>query len=225
VSLASKKPLRVIGYARVSTHQQGDSGLGIAAQRAALEQAASDRGYELVDVLADVASAKRKNGKLDNRKAAMERVEAGEADGILVAKLDRLARSFLDFAEILERAQRKRWALVIVEPNIDLSTPAGRMVAGILATVAEFERELVSERTKNARAAAVAAGKPVGGRPLGKYEIPAEIRERIARERDEHRSFRAIARGLDADGIKPARAGSWSAETVRQVVLAEIAAA
>jgi DNA invertase Pin-like site-specific DNA recombinase len=223
VSPASKTPLRVIGYARVSTHQQGDSGLGIAAQRAALEQAASDRGYELVDVLVDVASAKNTNGR-DNLKTAMARVEAGEAAGLFVTKLDRLARSFLDFAEILDRAQRKRWALVIVEPNIDLSTPAGRMVAGILATVAEFERELVSQRTREARAAAIAAGKPVGGRKAGTYEIPAEIRERIARERDEHRSFRAIARGLDADGIKPARAGSWSAETVRQVVLAEIAA-
>jgi DNA invertase Pin-like site-specific DNA recombinase len=213
---------RVIGYARVSTTQQRDSGLGVAAQRAALERAAQERGLELVDVLVDVASAKRKNGKLVNRSAAMARVEAGEADGILVTKLDRLARSFLDFAEILDQAQRKGWALIILDPALDLSTPTGRLVAGILAQVAEFERELVSERTRAARAAAIAAGRPVGGRPAGKYEIPAEVRERIVHQRREGQGFRAIARGLDADGIRPVRASSWSAETVRQVVLAAI---
>jgi DNA invertase Pin-like site-specific DNA recombinase len=133
----------------------------------------------------------------------MQRVEAGQADGLFVTKLDRLARSFLDFASMLDRAQRKRWALVILDPNIDLSTPAGRMVAGILATVAEFERDLVSQRTREARAAAIAAGKPVGGRKAGSYEIPTDVRRRIMRERQEHRSFRAIARDSTRTASRP----------------------
>jgi DNA invertase Pin-like site-specific DNA recombinase len=208
-----------VGYIRVSTQGQGASGLGMEAQRSAIEATCAARGWELLRIEEDVASAKTTNGRpgLD---AALERVESGEAEALVVARLDRLARSVIDGAAIIDRANKGDWALVVVDLGLDTSTAQGRFGATVLLAAAELERNLISERTRAARAAALAAGRPVGGRPKGKYEIPDDVRARIVRERDEGRSYRNIAAGLDADGVKPARAARWSAEAVRQVVLA-----
>jgi DNA invertase Pin-like site-specific DNA recombinase len=210
---------RVIGYSRVSTSKQGSEGLGMTAQRTALEEAAAARGLELVDLVVEVGSGGK---KLPARDAVIARIERGEADGMLVAKLDRLSRSFLDFATILDGARRKGWALIVVEPDVDLTTPFGAMFAGILATVAQFEREMVTQRTREARAAAIVEGRKVGGWTPGESKIPDDVRDRIVRERQEGKSLRAIGRDLEADGIKPPRAAHWSAETIKQVISARL---
>jgi DNA invertase Pin-like site-specific DNA recombinase len=72
------------------------------------------------------------------------------ATGIIVAKLDRLSRSLLDFARLMAKAQKEGWNLVALDLGIDLSTPAGEFMAGVMASAAQWERRIISQRTKDA---------------------------------------------------------------------------
>lgn len=84
--------------------------------------------------------------------AALEAVEGGQADALCVAKLDRLSRSLLDFAGLMERSRKRGWSLVALDLGVDTSTPSGEMMASVLATFAQFERRLIGERTRAALA-------------------------------------------------------------------------
>src|SRR5215210_7973308 len=139
--------MRVVGYARVSTGEQAESGGGLAAQRSALEAEAARRGWELVAIREDVASGRRTSGR-PGLEAALAAVDGGEADALAVAKLDRLSRSLLDFAGLLERARRRGWTLVALDLGVDTSTPQGELVANVIASVAQWERRIIGQRTK-----------------------------------------------------------------------------
>src|SRR5439155_23274781 len=134
-------------------------------------------------------------------------VEQGEAAALVVAKLDRLSRSLLDFAGLMERARRKGWSLVALDLGVDTSTPSGEMMASVLATFAQFERRLIGQRTKDALAVKRSQGVQLG-RPR---EISAETIERV---RELHASsglsIAAIARRLNDEGVPTARGGKWS---------------
>src|SRR4051794_32111797 len=103
--------LRVVGYIRVSTEEQASSGAGLEAQRAAVVAEAKQRGWELAHVFEDAGlSGKSLKGR-PGLSAAIEAVERGGAQALVVAKLDRLSRSLLDFAELMDRARRQSWSL------------------------------------------------------------------------------------------------------------------
>lgn len=215
--------MKALGYVRVSTEQQGRSGLGKDAQVAAIDAIAAREGLTVVAVVEDVASGKTTNGR-HGLHAAIARIEAGEAEALIVSKLDRLARSLGDFLALVERAKKGGWRLVIGDVPVDLASPMGEALAGMLGVFAQLERRLTSERTKAARAAARAAGRPVGGRPEGVTRIPRAVLDRIAEGRAEGASYRAIAIALTADGIPTANgAARWSPETVRQTFLKFVA--
>jgi DNA invertase Pin-like site-specific DNA recombinase len=126
---------------------------------------------------------------------ALSLLESGQADGSIVAKLDRLARSVIHAANIIEAAQSQCWSLVVLDLNLDFTTAAGRMMARMVVSFAEYERELISERTK----AGLAAKRQRGGR-IGRPRLaPASVVRRIVTCRDGGDSFHAIARTLTAD--------------------------
>src|ERR1022692_4719837 len=120
---SSADPSIVVGYVRVSTDEQAVSGLGLAAQRAAIEAECTRRGWTLVAVHEDALSGK--NLDRPGMAAALAAVESGAASAIVVAKLDRLSRSLGDFASLMARAQAGRWNLVALDLGIDLATAAG----------------------------------------------------------------------------------------------------
>ena len=160
----SEKAYAVVGYIRVSTSEQADSGAGLEAQRAAIRSEAERRGWQLVHVFEDAgASGKSLNGRRGLQRA-LEAIEAGTAEGLVVAKLDRLSRSLLDFAALMERARKGGWNVIALDLGVDTSTPAGEMMASVLATFAQFERRLIGQRTKDAlaikRAQGVVLGRP-----------------------------------------------------------------
>src|SRR5665811_394770 len=106
--------LGVIGYLRVSTEDQADSRAGLEAQRAAILAEAERRGWHLVEVIEDAGFS----GKDLNRPgivAALDALRRHKADTLVVAKLDRLSRSMLDFAALMDRASREHWALVALD--------------------------------------------------------------------------------------------------------------
>jgi Resolvase, N terminal domain len=117
---------------------------------------------------------------------------------VLVAKMDRLSRSVVDGAGLMERAARQGWALHFAD--LDIDTPAGEMAANIIISGSQYERRLISQRTRDALAAKRARGERLGAAPA----LPLEVTRRIITERRQRRTFQAIAQGLMADGIPTA---------------------
>ena len=211
-----QRVVQAVGYLRVSTEEQAASGLGLDAQRAAVERYAAAQGWELVEVLADEGtSGKSIEGRVALEQA-LNRVEGRGrlAQALVVAKLDRLSRSLLDFASLMERSRRNGWQLVALDLGVDTATPSGEMMANVLATFAQFERRLIGQRTRDALAAKKAAGARLG-RPV---TLSEEIRRRIVAERLEGRSWPRIAAGLNSDGVPTARGGAcWRVSTIQAV--------
>lgn len=204
----------VVGYARVSTTEQADSGLGLEAQRQAIRVECERRGWKLLGIEEDAGWS----GKVATRpglQRALAACKAGRADGLLVAKLDRLSRSMQHAAALLAEAERDGWALVALDLGVDLSTPSGEVMAHVLAAIAQFERRLIGQRTKDALAVKKAQGVRLG-RPR---TLPGAVVGRIAKERASGRSLQAIADALNADGVPTAHGGSqWWSSTVAKVI-------
>jgi DNA invertase Pin-like site-specific DNA recombinase len=208
--------MQVIGYVRVSTEEQSNSGAGLAAQRAAIEAECQRRGWQLVKIIED-AGYSAKNLRRPGVQLALETLKRGEASGLVVAKLDRLSRSMVDFSKIMATSQRQSWALVALDVNVDTSSPSGEAMAHMLATFAQFERRLIGQRTREALAAKRAAGVRLG-RPLS---LPATVRERIIAERHAGKSLAAIAHELNAESVATAQGGrQWWPSSVRAALQA-----
>lgn len=207
-------PRRVIGYLRVSTDEQGESGAGMDAQRAVIAAAAAVHGWG-VDYATEVASGGR-----DDRpvlEAALARLDAGDADALVVAKLDRLTRSVRHLLAVADRSRDRSWSLVLLDSGADLATAAGRGVVSMLASVAEMERGLISERTRDALAARRAAGVKLG-RPSGLAPVTVT---RILTQRGDGLTLQAIADGLNDDAVTTSRGGSvWRPSQVQAVLVA-----
>jgi len=211
---SSADPSVVVGYVRVSTDEQAVSGLGLAAQRAAIEAECARRGWTLVAIHEDALSGK--NMVRPGLTAALTAVESGAASAIIVAKLDRLSRSLSDFASLMARAQARRWNLVALDLGIDLGTAAGEFMANVMASAAQWERRIIGQRTRDALAVKRAQGVRLGRPQMMAVELVARIR--AAHEAGE--GWSAIAHKLNAEGVPTAHGGSkWHPSTVRAVVL------
>ena len=207
-------PMRVIGYVRVLTEEQAMSGAGLEAQRAAIAREARRRGWELVETIEDRGYS-AKDLRRPGVQEALRALEAGDAKALVVAKLDRLSRSMLDFASLMATAQKQHWALVALDVAVDTSTPAGEMLVNVLATFSQFERRLIGQRTKEALAAKKAQGVRLGRPPV----LPQRVVRRIERERARGNSLQKIADALNAAAVPTAHGGArWHASTVRGVL-------
>jgi DNA invertase Pin-like site-specific DNA recombinase len=205
----------VIGYVRVSTSEQADSGLGLAAQRASIAAYAAQRGWRLADVYEDAgASAKALKGRL-GLAAALDALATGKASVLVVSKLDRLARSVADFAGLVRRAEREGWALAVVDLQVDMSTPTGGLLANVTASVAEWERKVIGQRTKDALAVRRSEGVRLGRPRL----LDPVIAKRIRRSRARGRTLQSIADDLNEAAITTATGRTWSPALVRKVAL------
>ena len=210
----TKKPLRAIGYVRVSTGEQGNSGLGLEAQREAVTVACEQRGWRLLDIHEDVESGKcvKRRPGLNTARA---RLGSGDADVLVASKLDRVSRSVIDFGELLREAADLDYAVKILDPDVDLSTANGRLVAQVISAISEWEREVIAERTREALRVKRAQGVKLG-RPTS---IPDEVAERILRERSNGLSLEAIASGLNEDGVPTPRGGAcWRPSSIQRIV-------
>ncbi len=211
----------MVTYLRVSTSEQALSGLGLEAQRMTVAAYAERKGLTIVGEYCDEGiSAKSLKGR-PAALAALEAVCGGEAGGLLVAKMDRLSRSVVDGAGLMERAAREGWALHFADLDIDTGTPAGEMAANIIISGSQYERRLISQRTRDALAAKRARGERLGAAPA----LPLEVTQQILAERADGRTFQAIADGLMADRIPTARGHSrWFPATIKAVTISDNAA-
>lgn len=203
----------VIGYCRVSTDAQGESGAGLEAQQATISAEANRRGWGDVRVFVDVASGKstRRRPQLA---AALDVLADGSARVLVVAKLDRLSRSLLDFAALMATAQREGWSIVALDIGVDTSTINGELVANIIMALAQWERRIIGQRTKDALAAVKGRGTKLG-RPTTVTRDAVAI---IVAMRRGGSSLREVARALNDAGVPTAQGGrEWYASTVRAI--------
>jgi DNA invertase Pin-like site-specific DNA recombinase len=205
---------QVVGYVRVSTEEQGISGAGLEAQRRAIRAEASRREWQLEAIETDVVSGR----SLKNRPGlarALALCRTGEVDGVVVAKLDRLSRSLIDFAGLIQEAQTGRFNIVALDLGVDLSTPSGEFLANVMASAAQWERRIIGERTRDALASRRAAGVRLGRPPQG--EDP--ISKRIKKMRAAGTTLQAISDNLNRQGVPTFRGGTeWRPSSVRAVL-------
>jgi DNA invertase Pin-like site-specific DNA recombinase len=195
----------------VRTDGQRDSGAGLEAQRRAIAAECKRRGWQLLELVED-AGRSAKDPKRPGIEEALRVLERADGMALVAAKRDTLSQALLDLAALLAAAQKQAWALVALDCAVETTTPAGEARAHVLAVFAQFERQLISQRTRAALARKRAQGVRLGRPPsMSPYVI-----ERIRRERAAGNSLSAIANGLNTDRIPTAQGGRrWYPSTVR----------
>ena len=221
--------MRTINYYRVSTAKQGRSGLGLDAQRAAIEAFCASRGCEPLGEYTE-----QESGKRDDRPELAKALHHAKVTGatLVIAKLDRLSRN-VAFLAALQEAGTKFIAADMPEAN--------QLTLHIMAAMAQHEREAISDRTKKALAAAKAKGTKLGGLRPGAFGGNPEAGRKLAAaaikakakafatdvmpiieaiRADGHTSLRAIAAELNGRGIVTARGGKWGPQAVSDLIRA-----
>ena len=209
-----------VAYYRVSTDKQGKSGLGLEAQRVAVEDFLNGGNWELVEEFTEVESGSRKDRpELERAMAACRKHKAT----LVIAKLDRLARNVAFVANLMESG--------VEFVAVDMPQ-ANKLTVHILAAVAEHEREMISQRTRDALAAAKARGVKLGNPNIAMARAKGQLV--IKSKADKHAqnilpvitairdagvtSLRSIANALNQRGIETARGGSWHAASVGRII-------
>ena len=200
----------IYAYCRVSTQEQGDHGHGLSAQRATISQHYADEVLEWVEDVASGSTLDRPG--LDD---LLGRIEQG--DSLVVAKLDRISRSVIDWCNLVERSTEEGRSLVALDFNLDTGTSAGRFMAHIMVAFAQMERELISERTIAGLAAAREKGVQLG-RPSS---VSEETRRSIIEMDGAQYTQQEIANSLNLAGIPAAMGGRWFYQGVGRVLRAE----
>ena len=206
------KRARMVLYLRVSTDEQAIAGNGLDAQLAQLERAAE---YERWHVAAKIRDEGLSGKDLcrPGLTRALDLIARGRADGLAVAKLDRLSRSAIDAILLAEWFDAANARLVALDINLDTSTPGGRMVFSMLGVMAEWERATITQRTRDGLAAVRAKGLPIS-RPA--VADQPELHRRIADMRERGETFQSIADQLNREGVPTIRGGAeWRPSSVQ----------
>jgi len=226
--------MNVIAYLRVSTDKQAEEGLGLDVQEAACRAWAKDAGHKIAAVLRD-EGVPGSNG-LDTREAlpqALGMIKAGQAAGLVVARLDRLARDLVLQETLLAEVRRMGGEVFTTSAGEasyladDPDDPSRKLIRQILGAVNEYERNMIALRLRSGRAAKAArngyayGAPPFGYRAEGGELVPdpdeQAVLARIRRLRDGGASLRVIADALNA-GAVPARRGRWHSQTVARAL-------
>jgi DNA invertase Pin-like site-specific DNA recombinase len=216
----------IISYIRVSTDQQGRSGLGIEAQREAVSRFADMEGFEITREFIEIETGKGHDA-LDRRPKLASALKFAKSSKcpVVVAKLDRLSRD----VHFVSGLMVHKVPFIVAELGADVDP----FLLHIYAALAQKERALISQRTKDALAARKVQGTELGNR-TNLTEAQAKGRRAMVRMADRHAgnvlpiirqiqgsgagSLRAIADALNARGIKTARGGVWHPSTVRNLL-------
>lgn len=223
---------RAIGYGRVSTTEQAEEGISLDVQRDRIQAYAKAKDLQLVDILLDEGLS-GKNLKRPGITKILEMAKNNEIDAIIVIRIDRLARKAFDFLGVIETFREHDVDFHSITESLDSNTAAGKLVMGILAQVAEYERELIRERILEALARKKRRGERLGTTPLGFKTVknpnggpgtlvtdPKEIEiiKKVKKARESGWSYPRICRYLTNNGYKTKRNKRWYPSTVRDIV-------
>ena len=165
--------MKVIGYCRVSTREQD-----FAIQEDSIKKLCEYRKFDLQNIFFDKASGKNTEREGFQRMLTTLKNNTGGIEAIVIYKLDRIGRSLRNLLEIIDFLKSQNIQLITVADNVDTTTPQGRLFFSISGAFAEYERELINERSsaglQNARARGVVFGRP------RKIVDVSEIKKKIA---------------------------------------------
>jgi site-specific DNA recombinase len=205
--------MQVMGYTRVSTTEQATEGVSLAVQQAKIEAYAVVKDWTIAEVIRDQgASAKSLHRSGLARLLAL--VKAGTVQVGGVAKLDRLTRSVADLDKLMKLFERKGVALVSLQESLDATTATGRLMMNLLASVSQWEREVIGERTRDAMQHLKASGQ-VYSRPV--FENAATLAQ-IQTMRSANTTYQEIADALTAAGVPTVRGGVWAPATIMGIL-------
>lgn len=218
--------MKLVGYVRVSSESQADN-TSLAEQKRKIEAYCYAFGHELVGLFEEVGSGKGASDRPKFQKA-LEMVR-DNADGIIAAKLDRLARNTRDVLELVDDIlQPANKALILLDLQVDTTTPQGYMILTVMSAVAKLERDIINERTQGGRRAKAENGGYAYGSPrFGQDAVDGELvvndneQQAIAlirRHRKSGKSYGKIADYLNSQGIPTKRGKQWSAMQVQRIV-------
>jgi DNA invertase Pin-like site-specific DNA recombinase len=218
-----------LGYVRVSSDEQADSGLGLEAQRQRIRAYAELKDLRLVEVFEDPGVSGGK--ELNTRPGGARLLEAARRHKavVVVARLDRLFRSVADAALTIADFDRRNVELVAIAEGFDMTNPYGRAMAQMASVFAELERAMIRERTRAAMKVKRTRGERISGyAPFGwdfgpKNRVIENQREQrvfalIRQLRAEGRSLRKIAEVLNERGVQPKRSERWSHSSVVRIL-------
>jgi site-specific DNA recombinase len=218
----------VVGYVRVSTTKQDESGLSIEEQKRRIQAWAVAQNLKLEQVYEDGAES-AKDLNRPQVQEVLRRIRDGEISRVIIYKLDRLTRSVKDLYDLITVFQKHDVALCSVTESLDTSSPIGRAMVGIIGVFAQWERESTSERTvmaltaKRHRGERLGGHRPYGWRFKGKKLIPDKdeqvVLKAILKGASEGKGYSEIASILNRKGVKPASGKIWYASSVRSMVL------
>jgi site-specific DNA recombinase len=220
--------MRVFGYVRVSTDEQASSGVSLAAQAEKIRAYCSLYDIELLEIVED-PGASAKTIDRPGLQRVLATLRKGEAQGLVVAKLDRLTRSVADMAALIDShfGERAGRSLFSVADAIDTRTASGRMVLNILVSVSQWEREAIAERTRDALRHKRAKGEvfnhpPLGYERQGKNLVSVESEQaaviEVQRLAAEGVSLRAICARMQEQGYRTKRGGAWRPSTIQGIL-------
>jgi DNA invertase Pin-like site-specific DNA recombinase len=222
---------RTVAYIRVSTEDQAVNGVSLDAQEARIAAYCTAMGWDVSEVIRD-AGASAKSLQRPGMSAIMAGLRDRSIGRVVVLKLDRLTRSVEDLSALLRLFDKSEAALCSISENLDTATACGRLLLNIMASVSQWEREAISERTADAltqkrHTRQVYGPVPFGYRREGDQLLP-QPKEQAALTKAQAMgaagaSFREIGRFFDQCGVKPHRSSTWHANSVRAVLRSRMA--
>ncbi len=209
----------VVGYCRVSTNRQAVFGISLEAQAEKIRCTATAHGIELSEIIVDAGESAR-NLHRPGMERLLRMVDAREVEQVVIASLSRLTRSVSDLALLLDNFRRHNVTLISVQESLDTGSAAGRLVMNIMCSVSQWEREILSERTRDAMFQKKLNGERVGNIPFGyrladdlKHVTPEPEEQRIVsmmlRLHKQGHSLRAIAADPNVKGCKTRSGSAW----------------
>jgi len=219
--------MNVIGYIRVSTQEQTDSGLSLEAQKSKIRDFCKYKGLNLIQIIEDCGVSA--SIPLRERPGGAELFQKADTS-VAAVRLDRLFRDAHDCLGVTKIWNKQGVALHLLDLGIDTSTAMGRAFLTNAATYAELERNLISERTREALVQVKKEGGDLGAEPLGYRRVedpksgrkilkknPEEFKtlETCRKLREQGLTFKQIAQKFNSEGIPTKRGGAWHPSTVR----------
>jgi DNA invertase Pin-like site-specific DNA recombinase len=207
---------RLIGYVRVGPMESRAERPELDTQRSAITVACAERGWDVVGVEEDVRSGRTR--RRPGLRRALAACRAGQADGVIVASLDRLTYDVANLAELVGEAVRDGFALVALSPEVDLDSDRGAAVGAVLAEAARWTpRSLV--RRAEVLARRVQDETPVSRRAGRPSSTPQDVAERIRQMRQQGLTLQAICDTLNSEGVPTPRGGAlWRPTSLRAIL-------
>lgn len=232
--MAKTQQIRAIGYVRVSTDMQAQEGVSLDSQKLRIQAHCTAMDIHLVEIMVDAGESAKSLDRPGIQKA-LKILTQGKADALIVMKLDRLTRSVKDLGVLCETyfGEGKPWSLLSVSDSIDTRSASGKLILNVLTSVAQWEREAISDRTKEAMQHLKAKGVVLGAAPYGwKYieELDASGRRKLVENAEEQLGIKRVCELyeqdmyvwqlcelLDAEKV-PCRGVTWHRRTVYRIL-------